>query len=352
MRLQVGLKKLALLIGITGLLFTAGPFRYSAAVGNNLLNRYVRISDSVAGRTNVTYEIGFSTVSPGLLGSVEAEFCSNDPFPGTSCTVPPGLNLSSAVLASQSGTNDFTIDAGQTNAHRMVFSRTASVVAANTFKFELSGVANPTSTGAQYIRLRTYSAAARGGSVVEEAGVAFNIMGDVSVSTQVPQRLEFCVGVTIVSVDCSNTVGDSIDMGTLKTNNVTTATSQFVAGTNADNGYTVTVNGNSLTSGNNVLKAMSNMSISLPGTNQFGMNLRQNISPVIGQNPTGTGSAAPVGSYNIPDNFIFNSGDTIASTSTVDNYRKFTASYIANIDANQPGGYYATTLTFVALANF
>ena len=124
------------------------------------------------------------------------------------------------------------------------------------------------------------------------------------------------------------------------------------AATNADNGYTISVLGNSLTSGNNVLPPLSTLSVSLPGTNQFGMNLRSNIAPNVGAEPSGPGSASPVGNYAVPDNYIFKNGDAIASVGGPDNYRIFTASYIVNINASQPSGYYATTITYLAVGNY
>ncbi len=352
MRLTVGQIIFGLLTGITALLLIARPFAVTNALVSTMPNRYVKLSDSIAGNTAVTYEIGFDTVVAGTIGSVEAEFCENDPFPGTSCTVPSGFDISSATLLTQSGTNDFIIDAGTTNAHRIVFSRAPSNVGAITFRFEVSGVTNASSIGTQYMRLTTYTGASRGGSVADIAGVAFSIRGYLDVSTEVPPHLDFCVGVTITQIDCTSVNGDLIDLGILKTNTAKTGTSQFVGGTNADNGYTVTVSGSPLTSGNNVLKAISNLSVSLPGTNQFGINLRQNIAPSVGSEPVGTGFASPSGNYNIPDNFIYNSGGTIVTASSADNYRKFTVSYLANIDNNQPGGYYATTITYIALGNF
>ncbi|MDB5182454.1 MAG: hypothetical protein JWO47_238 [Candidatus Saccharibacteria bacterium] len=352
MRLTVGQKTFGLLAGITALLLIARPFAITHAIVSTLPNRYVKISDSTAGTSGVEYELGFDATIPGTLGSIEAEFCENDPFPGTPCTVPAGFDISAATLVSQSGTNDFTIDALGTNAHRMVLSRVPSAVGAVTFKFLFNGVTNPSATGTQYVRLTTYSGANRGGSVTDKAGIAFSINGDLSISTEVPPHLDMCVGVTIPSIDCTSVVGDTINMGTLKTSTPAVASSQFVVGTNADNGYTVTVSGAPLTSGNNVLQALTSLTTSTPGVNQFGMNLRQNVAPVVGNEPAGVGSALPVGNYNIPDNFIFKSGDVIVSASAPDNYRRFTASYIANIDNKQPIGFYATTISFIALGSF
>lgn len=352
MRLTVGQKLFGLLAGTTALLIIVGPLFLTQALDSSLPNRYVKISDSIASHVGVNYEIGFETILPSTIGSIEAEFCENDPFPGTSCTVPVGFDISSAVLISQTGTNDFSIDVPNTNAHTIVFSRAPSVVGTVAFAFELSGVRNADNVGSQFVRFRTFTAAGTGGSVTDSAGAAFSINGDISVSTEVPPYIDLCVGVTITNDDCTNVVGDSIDLGSLSKNQTAKGTSQFAIATNADNGYVVTISGNSLTSGNNVIDPIGSMSASVASTNQFGINLKQNIAPSIGSEPAGPGNAAPVGNYAIPDNYTFNNGDVIASVGLPDNYRKFTVSYIANINPAQPAGYYAATISFIALGTF
>lgn len=353
MRLIVGLKKLGLLIGITVLLLAAGPFAFlPATAGTNLPNRFLKISDSKAAHTNVTYQLGFDTPTSDTVGSVELELCSNDPFPGTSCTVPAGLDVSGASLLAQSGTNDFLIDVGSTNAHKIVFSRTPSVVAATSYMFEFNNVVNPSSAGSEYARIRIFSAPSGGGTVNDSSGLAFVINADLTISTQVPPHIDLCVGVTVVGSDCSTVVGDTIDLGILKTNATATGTSQFMAATNADNGYTITLSGSTMTSGNNLITPLNSLTTSNPGINQFGMNLRKNTVPNIGAEPTGVGTAAPIGNYAIPDNFTYKSGDVIVSVAGPDNFRKFTATYIINIDDKQPAGFYATTVSFIALGNF
>lgn len=337
---------------LTSLMLLSIPLASTKALVSTLPNRYVKMSDSIVGHTNVTYELGFDTTITDTLGSVMVEFCENDPFPGTSCTVPPGFSVLSAGLVSQTGTNDFVIDLSATNSHRLVFSRLPSVVSGTTFRFEFNNVTNPTNVGSQYVRLRTFSGAAMGGSVTDEAGLAYATKGDVGISTIVPQHLDFCIGVIIANDDCGSVVGDSINFGILTTAKEQAATSQIVAATNADNGYNVIVSGSSLTSGNNVLQALSSLATSVPGTNQFGINLRKNTLPNIGSEPAGIGNAVVSGSYSTPNNYMYISGTPVISASMPDHFRKFTVSYIVNINKSQPAGYYATTLTFTAIGNF
>jgi len=349
---RVGLKRLGLLLTLVALLF-GGPLRFhSQAFDTTLPNRSLLLSDSVATRTGVTYTFGFDTTLALTIGSVEFEICSNDPFPGTSCTVPPGFDISGGLLASQTGTSDFAVDVPSTNAHKLVLSRIASAVSPTTFSFEITGVTNPDDVGTEYMRLRIFNAPSTGGSLVDAAGLAFSINGDLNLATEVPPHLDFCVGVEIASADCSVILGDSVEMGTLTTGATAAVTSEFMVGTNAQNGYIVTVNGFPLTSGNNVITSITTPASSAPGTNQFGINLKQNTVPVIGSEPVGAGSGTITSNYNVPNKFRFVSGETIVSHPTADDFTKFTVSYITNIDSSQDPGIYATTMTYVATGNF
>jgi hypothetical protein len=126
----------------------------------------------------------------------------------------------------------------------------------------------------------------------------------------------------------------------------------MLSATNALSGFNINVFGTTMTSGNNTIGAIAAADVSRPGVAQFGLNLVANSTPGVGQNPAGPGSAAPTIGYDVPDIFKFASGDLVASTPTVDDFKRLTASYIINIPNGQPIGAYASTLTYVCLANF
>jgi hypothetical protein len=125
-----------------------------------------------------------------------------------------------------------------------------------------------------------------------------------------------------------------------------------VVATNAANGYTTYVQGTTLTSGNNVIPALSTQDIARPGVGQFGINLRANANPAVGQNVSGPGTSLPTPDYATQDRFKYVSGASVATAAVADDYRKFTVSYIVNIPREQEIGVYVSTLTFVSLANF
>ncbi|MEK7152539.1 MAG: hypothetical protein AAB834_01205, partial [Patescibacteria group bacterium] len=80
--------------------------------------------------------------------------------------------------------------------------------------------------------------------------------------------------------------------------------------------------------------------------------LRDNSNPDVGRNPSGSGTATPASSYNIPNRFIFRNGDVVATSPAATDTRKLTASYIVNVTPSQSPGVYTATLTYVCTATF
>lgn len=126
----------------------------------------------------------------------------------------------------------------------------------------------------------------------------------------------------------------------------------MLAATNGLGGYTITMGGNTMASGINAISALAASDVSRPGVSQFGINLVPNVSPRVGSSPTGPGVAQPTANYNQPDFFRFDSGDVLVSSSGPDDVRLFTVSYLVNVPLGQTPGVYASTITYVALANF
>ena len=118
----------------------------------------------------------------------------------------------------------------------------------------------------------------------------------------------------------------------------------MTAGTNAPSGYAVSVQGDTLRSGTNVIAALASNTASSPGSEQFGLRMTATggsgtvTAPyaAAGYAYTGTTStAAQVASYTGP-----------SATTT------YSVRYLANIAALTPAGSYTTSHTYVATANF
>lgn len=116
------------------------------------------------------------------------------------------------------------------------------------------------------------------------------------------------------------------------------------ASTNASNGYAITVNGATLTSGAFTIAAIEGTATaSSAGSEQFGMRLAPN---------SGTGTAtAPYASSNWAlDTSAF--PDQVASGTSDGSTTVFGVRYISNISSATEKGSYASTLTYAITANF
>ena len=313
-------------------------------------NRSVRISTSEAGATDVTFDFQFDITIPGVLGSILFQFCQEDPLPFEPCTGPAGFDISAASLDSQTGETGFIIDPGVT-ANELLLTRVPVMAGDGTVSYSFSGVANPSNEGSHYVRIITYPTVDGSGPSIEEAGAVFSIVERLGVSVFVPPFLLFCVGITVAG-DCSSATGSLIDFGILSENSPRTATSQMAGATNGVGGMSISVIGTTMTSGINTISAINPRAPSSPGSNQFGLNLRDNSNPNVGQNPTGVGTTVPTADYNVVNQFKFADGDVVASSPISTNFNVLTAAYLVNINGNQAPGVYTATLTYVALATF
>ncbi len=343
--------KFLIVIVMVSLLVGAGPFSTSKVYAADLTPRSMTLSNNVADATGVNYGLAFTYATAGTVGSVAVQFCDEGPLLFTPCSQPAGFDASAAVLAAQTGETGFTIFAGST-ANEIILTRPPSAVSAGTpATYTFTGIVNPSNYGPLYIRLITYASSDASGLATDVGGLVVAINRRATINAEVPPFLAFCLGESISGLDCSSATEPFSDVGTLGPLVTGAAQTQMMAATNGEGGYSLFVQGGTMTSGNNTIPAMAG-GPSAQGTSQFGINLRANANPVIGQNVTGPGSATVDPAYNTPNQFRYQSGDTLASTAVPDDYRKYTVSYIINVDANQTGGVYATTLTYICLGNF
>lgn len=332
-----------LMLGVAPSVFAAGP--------TQLPNRYDKLSSSGVSST-ASHNIGFNISNLSVpVGSITIQYCANSPLIEDPCTPPTGLNAISANLNSSSGEPGFSIGPGST-ANKIVLTRPASLPTGSYVQFFFSNITNPSNTGTFFGRLQTFTSTDGSGLPIQYGGVVMAIVSPLSVTTEVPPYLTFCVGVIIVGTDCSSINSYFIDVGELSSSSVRAASSEFAVATNAPLGYSISISGSTLTSGSNTIPAIALAASSVPGTGQFGVNLRSNASPNIGSEPIGYPSGTITASYAIPNMFRFQSGDTLVTATNTSDYEKFTVSYITNVSTIQAAGIYATTLTYIALANF
>ena len=145
----------------------------------------------------------------------------------------------------------------------------------------------------------------------------------------------------------------SVNLGNLSTGSVSSGSHTLIVGTNAANGAVVTYSGATLTSNTDTIDVMSSATTSSPGSKQFGINAKDNATPNVGAECSGSAPiAAAATGYATADNFKFVSGETIVSSSESINDTTCTISYIANISAVTDAGSYTTTLTYIATGTF
>lgn len=320
------------------------------AYAADLTNRSVTVGTTEASAIT-SHLFNFNIASTATVGSLEFEYCDNSPLIGAPCNAPSGLSVNAANIASQTGEAGFTIHPS-TGGNRLVLSRAPSAASPQPVSYEFTNITNPSAIQQSvFVRISTYVSDDTSGTRVDAGAVLFSTARSLTTTGYVPPYLTFCVGLT-VAADCSATEGNFIDFGELLRTSPATGTSQFAGSTNDVTGYNVAVYGNTLTSGNSVIPPLSANGPSVAGTGQYGLNLRANSAPTIGQNPVGIGTASPQPGYNTSNSFRFVSGETITSSPLPTNFNRFTVSYLINVSPAQQPGVYAATMTYVATASF
>lgn len=299
-----------------------------------------------------SYKVSFGYLSSAPVGSIDMLFCE-DPIPYMPCVTPPGLDVSGASLSSQSGETGFSILSKTTN--HIILTRIPTVPSfGGLSSYVLSNVMNPTNTSTAFsIRLRTHSTTNATGAQIDAGSVRSQVESAITLETQVPPQLVFCLA-QMVEYNCTGTNDVYYtDMGQLSPDSTLTAQSQLAVGTNASGGFAVTASGTPLAAGTHVIDSPTTPTVSQKGTNQFGINLVANDSPVVGEDPEGVfANAVPAADYSVPNKYKFVSGDIVAYSPNVSLMKKFTISYIVNSSKDLRAGVYTTTITYLASGRF
>jgi len=300
-----------------------------------------------------SYTVSFQYMSALAVGSVDMLFCM-DPIPYHDCVAPPGLDVSNATLAEQTGEVGFDITQQSTN--HIVISRTANMIAGSpdpsVYKFD--NIVNPTNTEEAFsIRLRSHDSQDATGPQIDFGSVRGQVQSGIVLQTQVPPMLVFCLAQE-VEYNCTNTNDTYFsDMGELSSISTLSARSQMAVGTNATGGFAITANGGSMSAGTSVIDGALAPTESKPGTNQFGINLVSNNSPIVGEDPEGEWANAIASmDYSTPNKYKFVSGDVVAYSPNVSLMKKFTVSYIVNSNKDLAPGVYSTTINYIASGRF
>lgn len=311
------------------------PNNASAAI---ITGRTLTLGSSVGG-ASTTYTFTFTVPTTGtIIKSVAANICTT--AEGT-CTMPTGFDNSSSTISQPTNLGDasgWTVSTATAGSLRLNKTTNATTPSGQqTLVFNT--VTNPTTNVDNFFaRITTYSDDAWT-TAIDYGTVSASVAKQNTVTVDIGEVLTFTLDTT------------TVNLGPLTADVTGTGTSTLSASTNAANGYSVTVSGNTLESGANSITALAAQTASSLGTSQFGINVVDNAAPNVGANPSG-GSGAGTNDYNDADLFRFVSGDSIAATAGPSNSTTFTVSYIANVATTTAIGDYNTTLTYIVTGNF
>jgi hypothetical protein len=152
---------------------------------------------------------------------------------------------------------------------------------------------------------------------------------------------------------------NNINLGVLSSSSTATANGTFYVRAWQAHSYAVqTVSSPPTNSENGYnLHNLSTPTTSTAGTEQFGMNLVANTSPItFGTAPQQTTTfsyGTPTANYGTANKYTYNQGDTIATSSSSTSSTLYTISYIFNISASTtPAGNYNFDQVLVATATY
>jgi hypothetical protein len=148
----------------------------------------------------------------------------------------------------------------------------------------------------------------------------------------------------------------SIDLGVLTTATAGTATDTFLVEDYLSTGYVIFNDATAPSDGSHTMTNLTSPTGSIPGTEQFGINLVANTSPVTFgaapvQQPDSTFSYGQVSAgYGTANQFKYVSGQTIAYSNSSSGETDYTMSFLYNISSATPTGLYTFNDKLIALA--
>ena len=147
------------------------------------------------------------------------------------------------------------------------------------------------------------------------------------------------------------------NLGILTTEHTATKTTMIRVRNNLSEGYIVQLMGDAPKFGKHSLKTSPSPQPSTAGTEQFGINVVANTTPLIGASPAQVpggqgifGSAAD--GYNTANMFKYVSGDIIARSAQPSGRTDYTVSMVVNISNNTPAGKYTGDFAAVVIPTY
>lgn len=347
------------------------------ASADQVTSRSVQLSTASKSTSNVTYTVGFTPTKDA--GAFVINFCQESPIIGETCTTPTGF---SATGAAASG--GFTASA--TDAQTVVV--TGTLTHAVGVSVPITGITNPSATGAFYARIITYDTAAHAAlydssqtssqdaNRQDEGGVALYITDTIGVTAAVAESMTFCVSAANISKDCTATSAPTLALGedvngvkTLSASNLSTGDIYTQISTNASQGAVINLKSNADNCGGLINSSASGCFITpatgdfSAGTANFGLLVNSATDPT-GVTPSGEVRAVPASGYNGTTyllNYASNGlsgvtsvfGDPVLDTHDAPaNNKNSKLTFGASVSNTTPAGRYSADLSLIATGKF
>lgn len=369
-----GYSLIALVVVSTAISLYSAVTASAAQITNRSLTLMTSTDGNTGGSTpggNVNHKFTFTLPTTQTLGSIKFEYCTI--AVQDACVTPTGMDAAAATFGNETGSTitGFSLASAATNS--VVIRRTANSTSGNV-TVQINNVKNPTTPNYTFfVRITSHASTDGTGAIIDSGSVAASTATQIILSGIMPESLVFCTGSTIdlnpttLLPDCSTAGTGLVDFTTLFSTTATSfATSQMAASTNASQGYTITVNGNTLMNGTTPIPNITTAKGPSLGVSEFGMNLVQNqvATTPVGENVTPVSDpggnkdfrAQALAGYNTADIYKYVSGDPVANSGNdilgPTNAQRYTATYMVNVAGNQLAGTYSTTLTYICTPTF
>ncbi|MBP6926442.1 MAG: hypothetical protein KBB70_01965 [Candidatus Pacebacteria bacterium] len=343
---------------IVPLLIFSLIFQYSLVVRTAMAASLTALSDSqstIKAATVSNHDITFTTPTGVASGQTIILTWDNSTSVNASLdytdidVLDDGVNVT--LAASPSGA---TWGAVRTSSTVITLTNgTTPVVAASVVRIKIGTNATNQSTGVRQITNGSAgtSTLAITGTFTDTGTISTPIIADdvVNITATVNQTITFAVSDNTIGFGTLTAGAAHYATGDTAGTTSDTAAHNVTVATNAANGYTITLQGATLTSGLNTIDAIGATSAaSSAGTEQFGIYATKSG----GVNGTITtrysDSATPGFAYNA----TAGASDTLSTGTSSTATETYAIHYLANITATTEAGSYATNITYVGTGNF
>lgn len=331
-----------LVVGIIAINF-GGFLSPKVAMAASLTSMSDTVSNLTASAT-ASHVIKFTT--PTGIASGETIILTFDNGTSTTGLVSTDVTVTApgavTVVAGAPGTTTWGFVNTSSTVLTFTLGSTATVSPSSVVTFTFNGTNKITNGAVGTTTLRVSGTLGDNDTGILSMAIITN--GVVAVSAEVLGSISFAIS------------GNAINFGTLTTSNARWATSTtgsatsasaftMTAGTNAPTGYAISVQGDTLKSGENSIDVLASNTISSPSSEQFGIRMDE----------TGTGTGVVSAPY-LASGFAYtgtaSTSATVATATAATDTSTYTVYYLANIAPLTEAGSYTTAHTYVATGNF